>query len=65
MSALHEQGKYADLEPETVLADLQKIASGEAKSVSDLNPKVVQFLNSEFSPASLRETLFEPESWEE
>ncbi|HCU2068997.1 DUF637 domain-containing protein, partial [Pseudomonas aeruginosa] len=65
MSALHEQGKYADLEPEIVLAELQKIASGEAKSVSDLNPKVVQFLNSEFSPASLRETLFEPESWEE
>ncbi|MCV4116006.1 DUF637 domain-containing protein, partial [Pseudomonas aeruginosa] len=65
MSALHEKGKYADLEPEIVLADLQKIASGEAKSVSDLNPKVVQFLNSEFSPASLRETLFEPESWEE
>ncbi|MFV9485233.1 hypothetical protein ACNUIZ_00405 [Pseudomonas aeruginosa] len=48
MSALHEQGKYADLEPEIVLAELQKIASGEAKSVSDLNPKVVQFLNSEF-----------------
>ncbi|HBP4587202.1 TPA: hemagglutinin, partial [Pseudomonas aeruginosa] len=65
MSALHEQGKYADLEPEIVLAELQKIASGEAKSVSDLNPKVVQFLNSEFSPASLRETLFEPEFWEE
>ena len=62
---LQEQGKYLDLDAETVLAALRKIADGNLSSSAELDPRVVQFLNAEFSPAGLRDTLFEPENWEQ
>ncbi|MFC5698277.1 toxin C-terminal domain-containing protein [Pseudomonas sp. GCM10022186] len=64
LEILHAQGKYPGLDAETVLKDLRKIVDGDASSASDLNPEVVKFLNSEFTPASLRDTLLEPEPWE-
>jgi filamentous hemagglutinin len=57
-ATLHEQGQFVDLQPQDVLADLQKIADGE-KDPSKLNPGTVEFLN-QFSPADLREIFFEP-----
>ncbi|MGF0237455.1 DUF637 domain-containing protein [Gordonia sp. IEGM753] len=54
---LHERGEFVDLQPEDVLADLQKIAEGE-KDRSQLNPKTVEFLN-QFPPAALRDIFFE------
>ncbi|RAS31619.1 filamentous hemagglutinin [Pseudomonas sp. URMO17WK12:I5] len=65
LKVLQGQGKYLDLDAETVLADLRKIADGNLSSSAELNPKIVQFLNAEFSPAALRDTLFEPEDWEQ
>lgn len=64
LGALHAQGKYEGVEPEAVLYELNRIASGEARTVADLDPKVAAFLGAEFSPAALRDTLFEPSSWE-
>ncbi|MCU1719275.1 filamentous hemagglutinin N-terminal domain-containing protein [Pseudomonas sp. 5P_3.1_Bac2] len=57
-TALHNEGKYLDLQPQDVLTDLQKIVDGE-KNPANLNPRVVAFLN-EFPPAQLREALLEP-----
>lgn len=65
LEVLQEQGKYLDLDADTVLADLRKIADGNLSSSAELDPRVVQFLNAEFSPAGLRDTLFEPEGWEQ
>lgn len=64
LKELRAQGKYLDLDVEVVLSDLRRIADGEATKVADLDPKVAKFLGAEFSPASMRETLFEPEDWE-
>ncbi|MBK3759222.1 DUF637 domain-containing protein [Stutzerimonas frequens] len=64
LAVLHEQGKYPDLDADTVLQDLRKIADGDIKSTKELNPKVVNFLNTEFTPAGLRDQMFEPENWE-
>jgi filamentous hemagglutinin len=64
LAILHEQGKYPDLDADTVLQDLRKIASGDLKSTEELNPKVIKFLNTEFTPAGLRDQMFEPENWE-
>ncbi|WP_052107364.1 two-partner secretion domain-containing protein [Pseudomonas chlororaphis] len=57
-ATLHEQGQFVDLQPQDVLADLQKIADGE-KDPAKLNPRTVEFLN-QFPPAQLREIFFEP-----
>ncbi|WP_256580805.1 MULTISPECIES: DUF637 domain-containing protein [unclassified Pseudomonas] len=57
-ATLHDQGQFLDLQPQDVLADLQKIVDGE-KDPSKLNPGTVEFLN-QFSPADLREIFFEP-----
>ncbi|WP_420852330.1 DUF637 domain-containing protein [Pseudomonas nitroreducens] len=64
LDALHAQGKYEGVEPEAVLYELNRIASGEARTVADLDPKIAAFLGAEFSPATLRDTLFEPSDWE-
>ncbi|WP_177435011.1 ribonuclease domain-containing protein [Pseudomonas sp. Sample_10] len=55
---LHEQNQFMDLQPEDVLADLQKIANGE-KDSTKLNPRTVEFLN-QFDIGELREVFFEP-----
>ncbi len=57
-ATLHEQNQFVDLQPQDVLADLQKIADGE-KDPAKLNPRTVEFLN-QFSPGDLREIFFEP-----
>jgi filamentous hemagglutinin len=64
LELLHAQGKYTDLEASEVVAELKRIASGELDGVGDLDPRVVDFLNREFTPGSIRESLFEPETWE-
>ncbi|WP_434457545.1 DUF637 domain-containing protein [Stutzerimonas urumqiensis] len=64
LAVLHQQGKYPDLDADTVLQDLRKIADGDIKSTKELNPKVVSFLNTEFTPVGLRDQMFEPEDWE-
>lgn len=48
-----------------MLTELRRIADGKATKVADLDPEVAKFLGAEFSPASMRETLFEPEDWEQ
>ncbi|MBC3456743.1 DUF637 domain-containing protein, partial [Pseudomonas mosselii] len=65
LKELRAQGKYIDLDVEVVLTELRRIADGKATKVADLDPKVAKFLGTEFSPASMRETLFEPEDWEQ
>lgn len=45
LKVLQDQGKYLDLDAETVLKDLRKIASGDVTSTAELNPEVVKFLN--------------------
>ncbi|WP_445178667.1 two-partner secretion domain-containing protein [Pseudomonas sp. McL0111] len=57
-ATLHYQGQFLDLQPQDVLADLQKIVDGE-KDPLKLNPRTVEFLN-QFSPAELRDIFFEP-----
>lgn len=65
LQVLQAQGKYLNLDADTVLVDLRKIADGEVSSIKELNPDVLAFLGAEFSPGSIRETLFETERWEQ
>ncbi|MHA6159948.1 two-partner secretion domain-containing protein [Pseudomonas sichuanensis] len=65
LAVLHAKGQYLDLDADTVLVDLRKIADGKVGSSKELNPQVVAFLNAEFDVGSLREQMFEPEEWEE
>lgn len=65
LKVLQAQGKYLNLDADTVLVDLRKIADGEVSSIKELNPDVLAFLAAEFSPGSMREALFETEWWEQ